>query len=99
MRELTFSAASLLNWDPPLEPGADGVVYDAVRSNDPADFVSGASCVVTDTSNPTATDNAEPASGATFYYLLRAENGCSAGQGSLGQTSGGAERSAARSCP
>jgi len=50
--------------------------------------------------NTVSSDAAAPASGAAFYYLIRAENLCpgAAGIGPLGTNSAGVPRTA-RTCP
>ena len=58
-----------------------------------ADYVTAAICLEADDGpNATATDQADPPVGGVFIYLLRAENGCAAGQGSLGTDSAGTPR-------
>lgn len=70
-----------------------GMLYDVVRSADMTEFVMSAICLETDEGpNSTATDLADPPVGGAFIYLLRAENGCGAGQGSLGTDSAGTPR-------
>jgi len=87
-----------LRWDPPLLPGAVSILYDTIRSDDVADFDTLATCIETDDgSDLLALDSQAPSSGSAFYYLVRAENGCPSGQGSLGPGDGGAR--SARSCP
>ena len=87
-----------LGWMPPALGGATTVSYDVLRSSDPADFVGPAVCAVTDTSQTGALDPMLPPDGLVFYYLVRAENGCPGGQGSLGSSSDGTPRSG-RTCP
>jgi subtilisin family serine protease len=89
-----------LEWGVPVEPGASSIAYDVLRSTSRADFGPGAVCVEGgDGGDRQAFDPALPASGQAFYYLVRAVNGCpgSAGQGTLGSASSGAERTG-RSC-
>jgi hypothetical protein len=69
--------------------------FDLVRADAPNAFAT-AVCVETDGSDDDSFDPAVPLAGAGFYYLVRAENSC--GQGSLGRTSAGAERTGV-SCP
>jgi hypothetical protein len=95
---LAFTDDASVSWGPPPEPGATAVVFDLLRSPDPADFVTPALCVETNGADLGAADPAVPAAGAVHHYLVRAENACPAGQGSLGQASDGSER-AGRACP
>lgn len=88
-----------LAWSPPLDPGGDGVTYDAIRSSRAHDFMKVAVCVVGDGVLHTALDDdPPPAPGAGYFYLVRAENGCPDGLGSLGKSSANEVRSA-RTCP
>ncbi len=90
--------ATTLTWTVPALPGAKAaVLYDALRSGDPADFEQAAACLEANGPDTVAVDDAEPASGAVAYYLVRAENGCAADGGSLGESSSGEPRTA-RSC-
>jgi len=84
---LTFDDAQTLSWTEPLDPGGatSSLRYDTLRSADPADFVSAATCVESnDGADRTATDTQRPDPGQVFYYLIRAENDCPSGSGSLG---------------
>jgi hypothetical protein len=93
-----FTSPSTLQWDVPGQPGASSVLYDAIRSSNPADFVNGASCLATDTSSLTASDATAPALGATLNYLVRAQNSCPSGAGPLGFASSGNARTGLN-CP
>jgi hypothetical protein len=96
---LDFTGDSTLAWSEPLEPGGTMLLYDTLRSSDPADYVTGAVCVEFDEgSDREATDTDVPASGDVFHYLVRAQNDCPEGQGPLGQDSNGTDRQA-RPCP
>jgi hypothetical protein len=98
-RSLLFTNAQTFSWAPPASLGGLAVVYDALRSADPANFVGAATCVESnDGSNTTATDASAPAVGTGFFYLVRAENTCPSGQGLLGTNSSGTPI-AGRSCP
>ncbi|HET6278306.1 MAG TPA: putative metal-binding motif-containing protein, partial [Candidatus Polarisedimenticolia bacterium] len=69
------------------------MLYDVIRSPNMADYVTAAICLEADDGpNATAIDLADPPVGGVFIYLLRAENGCAAGQGSLGTDSAGTPR-------
>jgi hypothetical protein len=90
---------TVLDWDPPAEPGTvNNVTYEVLRSVDtPSDFVSNTDCV--EPSHPTvnsAVDAVDPVPGQLFSYLVRATNGC--GMGSLGADSSAAVRPG-RACP
>ncbi len=93
-RSLTLSGRETTNlsWQAPSAPGGTGVVYDLLRSADPADFTA-AACVASGTTTLTASDGA--ASPGVAYYLVRSRNACGA---SLGTRSDGTPRSAP-SCP
>ena len=72
------------------------VVYDVLRSNDPADFGAAATCLESDdAANTHALDIETPIPGTVNYYLIRVENGCLTAQ--LGDATAG-ER-IARDCP
>jgi hypothetical protein len=88
-----------VSWSEPLEPGGTGLLYDTLRSTDASDFVGGADCVESDDGpDREATDLDDPAPGAVFHYLIRAQNSCPDGNGPLGQSSSGTDRQA-RPCP
>jgi hypothetical protein len=89
---------TILGWSPPAAGGlASGFVYDVIRSENPAEFVAGASCLETDAGpDTTASDMETPTPGGAFFYRVRAENAC--GVGIAGLDSNGAPQ-AARSCP
>jgi hypothetical protein len=97
-RDLLFVDDLTLAWTAPADPGAISIVYDVLRSGDPADFVTGAVCIASDTMTETAADISSPLRGEAFFYLVRAENDCPGGQGSLGTDSSGTPRPG-RSCP
>jgi hypothetical protein len=103
VRDLIFSPNTLtLSWIAPEDPGGTGasnLFYDTLRSGDPADFDLSTVCVESDDDIDTqATDIETPLSGSVFHYLVRAENPCPTGQGTLGVDSTGQERSG-RACP
>ncbi|MEW5763670.1 MAG: S8 family serine peptidase [Acidobacteriota bacterium] len=89
---LSWAGTTVLSWQAPSAPGGTEVVYDLLRSADPADF-SAAVCVASGTAALTASDGDAPSGVA--YYLVRSRNACGA---SLGTRSDGAPRSAP-SCP
>ena len=89
-----------LDWSQVVVGGLPaGMLYDIVRSTDMSDFVNGAICLETDDGpNSTATDLADPPLGGAVIYLLRAQNSCAAGLGTLGDNSAGQPR-VGLSCP
>jgi hypothetical protein len=87
-----------LSWGVPADAGGSvPLVYDTLRSSDPADFVGAAVCVESDEADLAAVDGAAPGPGGVFYYLVRVDNGCPE-PGSLGRDSAGVERSGIQ-CP
>jgi hypothetical protein len=85
--QLTYdgdTGVSTLTWQAPAAPGGTSVLYDAVRSLDPQDFDTGASCVAGDEPDPTTTDTVSLPANTAAYYLVRAENSCPVGLGSAG---------------
>ncbi len=98
VQNVLFTDGATLVWDKPSDPGATTLLYDAVRSGNASDFVDNATCVASGAVSPTAFDAAVPLPGQVFYYLIRADDGCPNGQGSLGADSSGTPRTA-RSCP
>jgi hypothetical protein len=84
-------------WTAPLDPGASTLWYDVLRSDAPADFVTAGVCVESDDgADTTATDSEMPIVG--LYFLVRGENACPDGVGSLGTDSSGVDREAV-ACP
>ncbi len=82
-------------WSPPARPGGAAVGYDVLRSLEPGNFVTTASCVESgEGSDHVAFDLSTPTFDEVFYYLVRAVNGCLGhdSDGSLGLDSSGAER-------
>jgi hypothetical protein len=69
---------------------AAGMIYDTLRSASPGDFTAGAVCVQSDSGPGTSSsDTAVPPPGGIFFYLVRAQDSCPAGQGPLGADSNG----------
>jgi hypothetical protein len=94
-----FTNNTTLGWNQPAEPGGTSPRYDLIRSQNPRDFVSAATCVESDDSaDTTATDTQNPATRSVLYYLVRAENSCASGVGPLGASRGFLPRTA-RTCP
>jgi len=99
--DLRFAADGVsLSWTVPADPGAVAVAFDLLQADDAAAFAAGATCVASGQTAMQAEAAQTPASGAAFFYLVRAQNGCpgASGTGTLGAASSGAPR-AARSCP
>ena len=92
--------ASTLSWIPPADPGGlpSTLLYDTLRSSNPADFNSAVCIESNEGSDASAQDPATPATDALFAYLVRAENACPNGQGPLGNQSNGTPREG-RACP
>jgi hypothetical protein len=88
-------------WDIPASPGglADGLRYDLLRSPDPGDFVTSASCVATGIGPyPLTADLSRPPAGRVNCYLVRARNSCSPTPGPLAFDPDGYEITSRR-CP
>ena len=99
VRSLLLSTGGTLGWRPPLDPGGETVAYDTLRSGFAGDFTNGTVCIESDDGvDLTALDAANPVVGSSFYYLVRAENACPHGEGTLGVDSSGQPRSG-RHCP
>ena len=99
VESLTLPSPTLLTWSPPAAPGGSATSYSTLRSTAAGNFAGGATCVESqDGSDTSATDGAVPPSKGTFFYLVRAENLCPMGQGTLGMGSGGNQR-LGRTCP
>ena len=91
-----MTGVATLSWTAPVDLGGNSVVYDTIRSLDPADFETAAECVESDDGVDTMSSDGDPlAPGAVVFYLIRAENDC---PGILSQGPLGAGRTA-RSCP
>jgi hypothetical protein len=69
------SGPDSLLWQPPLEPGGTAVLYDVLRSEDPASFLA-AVCVETGSADTVASETADPLPGQLFAYLIRSRNAC-----------------------
>ncbi|HJQ96727.1 MAG TPA: putative metal-binding motif-containing protein [Candidatus Polarisedimenticolaceae bacterium] len=90
-----------ISWLAPTNIGgtAASITYDTVRSVNPSNFVGIGVCVESNNGpNTVAADPVAPTVGQRFYYLIRGENACPSGQGSLGNQSNGTPRTA-RTCP
>ena len=74
--DLFFDASDALSWGAPNEPGSTSVQYDLLRSGIASDFAA-ATCLVSGSGTPNATDAASPAiAGELWSYLVRADSGC-----------------------
>jgi hypothetical protein len=94
------ASGAVLQWSAPVEPGALSWSYDVLRSSSSDDFTGAACLVQDDPLSPMAVDEEIPLSLEVYHYLVRAKNACpsTTGEGSLGTSSSGGERSGA-SCP
>jgi hypothetical protein len=88
-----------VTWTTPVDLGGVAVRYDTIRSTDPDDFVFAAACVESDDGADTmAIDSDMLPEGVAAYYLVRAENDCPDGMGSVGEDTDGQLR-VAINCP
>ena len=85
---------SVLQWEAPVAPGGNSVVYDVLRSADPSDFGS-AACIESGQTDPVAIDTETPEPNELYCYLVRARNDCG---GTLGVDSQSTPRVGA-DCP
>ena len=95
-----FTDKTNLVWDVPPDPRAPAVnlAHDTIRSSDATTLGTGAVGVESNGGPDTfASDSENPLAGVVFYYLVRAENDCPDGRGTLGAGGGGVER-AGREC-
>ena len=98
---LMFLDAQTLGWNVPPESGgsAGSLRYDTIRSDNPADFMTAAVCVESNgPGDESSVDPDLPPLSQTYYYLVRAENNCPGGSGSLGAGSDLVERTGTE-CP
>lgn len=87
------NAATTLSWNTPASPGGSSLIYDTLRAPVPYDFYTPLTCVETNNGpNTTSLDTHIPPPGAIDYFLVRAENACRQGIGTLGTDSLGTER-------
>ena len=96
---MTFTSASDLIWTAPATPAGATFFYDLLRSTR-ADELSGAACIATDLSVPSASELAVPVPGAVHYYYVRAST-CPGGavEGTLGKGTVGTPGRFAPACP
>jgi hypothetical protein len=88
-----------VHWSEPAVPGGLSVRYDTIRSAEPYDFLNAAVCIESDDGTDTLAVDFDglPPYGLACY-LVRAENDCPDGSGSLGDGPDGHARTA-RNCP
>jgi hypothetical protein len=87
-------------WDSALPLAGEESVYDVIRglvAELPVGGGASETCLATDLAEETVSDSSAPATGACFYYLVRARNTC--GVGTDGETSGGAPRTSDACAP
>ena len=87
-----------LTWAPPLYPGGMSPRYDTIRSSAPNDFVTAADCIETDGTDTESVDLDTPNEGEVSFYVIRCENDCPLGEGTLGTDSSSTPR-LGRMCP
>jgi len=89
---------TLISWSAP-EAGTTQIRYDVIRSTTPDVWDDGSICVDADnTTSTSAIDTAVQGSGEAAFYLVRAENDCPDGSGSIGDYPNGQPRLAIE-CP
>lgn len=98
VQDVLFGAdKQTLDWNAPALLGSTAVIYDTVRADTATTFDPAGVCVETDDGvDLQSVDAGVPPSGAVYYYLVRAQNGC--GQGSVSDDSNGVPRTAT-GCP
>ena len=96
---LDFIDQETLEWSAPAEPGAAQIVYDLLRSADPASFTEAGACLGSGLSWRSYTDTTTPAPDGLLYYLVRAVNQCPGGTGTIGAGSDAVERAGPGACP
>jgi hypothetical protein len=92
---------TVFEWDAVLDPGGTQLSYEVLRSANPANFVTSTTCMPDgDSTDTEINEPAVPPAGALWCYLVRAVNGCPAGEsdGLLGRDSSNVPRGAAQ-CP
>ncbi len=88
-----------LSWQAPASPGGSGApVYDVVRAGSSDDFVAGAACLASASSQLSINDSTLPPPGGVHSYLVRPRNACAASDAPVGSSSLGVPR-AVRACP
>ncbi len=101
VRSLALTQAggvTTLGWDAPPNPGSTAPRYDTLRSDLAEDFVNGAECIEADGTDLLTYDSATPDLDKVRYYLVRCENDCPLGEGTLGLVSDQTPR-VGRLCP
>ena len=72
-RDLRFVSTTSLAWDPPA--AGSGLTYDLLLSRRAENWQS-VTCLVTRSTDTTASDTATPVPGEGFFYLVRVESAC-----------------------
>ncbi len=101
VQKLTIASnKQLVQWLAPGDLGGQPatLLYDTLRATSPTGFVAGICVESNDGVDTAATDTTLPTIATAVYYLVRAENSCPSGLGTLGKSSAGTPRSG-RSCP
>jgi N-acetylneuraminic acid mutarotase len=76
---------TVLEWDPPAEPGAVAVLYDLVRApDDVTRFLEWGTCEASGLMSTTAGDIEYPYIGGVFYYAVRVINACGQAPAAVG---------------
>ena len=88
-----------IRWNPPEVAGASTIRYDTLRASSPTGFAASGVCVESDGSDVVSTDLSVPPTGSVFFYLIRAENDCPGGAGTMGTTSAGTPRTGVACTP
>ena len=88
---LIFTNSTTLVWEAAVGPGGLAPTHDLLRSGDATDF-DPVSCVVSDSAATEAVDAVLPVAGEAFFYLIRSQNPCPGGLGTLGIGSNGQPR-------
>ena len=92
------TATTTLTWNLPASPGGSSLIYDVIRTDQPYDFFTPSVCVETnDGPNRTAVDTTTPPLNTATFFVVRAEDRCRQGIGTIGFDSTGVER-IGRSC-
>jgi VCBS repeat protein len=92
VRSVRFLPGGVFEWNSAVAGSGSGARYDVVRGSlSQVGSGSAATCLANDVSASTLTDETSPATGAGFYYLVRASNPC--GTGTYGLGASGSPRS------
>jgi len=97
LEQAIAAGATILNWDAPVKPGGSSVIYETLRSDDPADFTDSFCVESADASATISQDLEVPALGQAWFYLVRGQDHCGH-SGNCGTDSTGSYR-VVRGCP